>query len=38
MQDITFKEVFNAYWHFLDIWTTYKMIYNNDPAEVQEYA
>ena len=33
--------VVNLIFHYyfeIDIWTTYKMIYNNDPAEVQEYA
>ena len=26
------------YYFEIDIGTTYKMIYNNDPAEVKEYA
>ena len=33
--------VVNLIFHYyfeINIWTTYKMIYNNDPAEVQEYA
>ena len=33
--------VVNLIFHYyfeIDILTTYKMIYNNDPAEVQEYA
>ena len=33
--------VVNLIFHYyfeIDIWTNYKMIYNNDPAEVQEYA
>ena len=33
--------VVNLIFHYyfeIDIWTTNKMIYNNDPAEVQEYA
>ena len=31
------SHIFHYYFE-IDIWTTYKMIYNNDPAEVQEYA
>ena len=33
--------VVNLIFHYyfeIDIWTAYKMICNNDPAEVQEYA